>query len=251
VAVSASLPPLSNHGGSAVAALDGQCYLAPPAGRCNTGVNLHVKGHRSMFASIRCQFSVAAQPVPPSSTSALEVQEGHWHVGGVWLPVLRPLACPFSLSDPPHPSFRPRTPSSFSFQMSSETSSPRSLTPLQPSQFDSLDDVQNTPFSFLYDGRLPFRVRPRQMILLFAVAITTLILFSQRSLFLESSLDYRPPVSSPFAAVQATEPVVFALIMYSEDSAREGAVLLKVSARLGLMSRLGNRIPHIVRHNVY
>ncbi len=148
-------------------------------------------------------------------------------------------------------SFRPRTPSSFSFQMSSETSSPRSLTPLQPLQSDSLDNVQKTPFSLLYDGRLPFRVRPRQMILLFAAAITTLVLFSQRSLFLESSLDNRPPVSSPFAAVQTTEPVVFALIMYSENSAREGAILLKVSARLELMSRLGNRTHHIVRHNVY
>jgi hypothetical protein len=89
------------------------------------------------------------------------------------------------------------------------------------------------------------------MILLFAVAITTLLLFSQRSLFSESSLDDRPPTSSPFAAVQTTEPVVFALIMYSENSAREGAILLKVSARLGLMSRLGNRTHHIVRHNVY
>ena len=116
--------------------------------------------------------------------------------------------------------------------MSSETSSPCSLTPLQPLQLDSLDDVQKTPFSLLYDGRLPFRVRPRQMILLFAVAIATLVLFSQLCLFSESPLDYRPPVSSPFAAVQVTEPVVFALIMYSENSAREGAILLKVSPRL-------------------
>jgi len=191
-----------------------------------------------------CRFTYTWLPLPPYQRRRLRCRKDTGTFGDVWFGCAHALF--HSLT---HPSFRP--PLSFSFRMSSETSSPRSLTPLQPLQFDSLDDVQKTPFSLLYDGRLPFRVRPRQMILLFAAAITTLVLFSQRSLFLESSLDNRPPVSSPFAAVQTTEPVVFALIMYSENSAREGAILLKVSARLELMSRLGNRTHHIVRHNVY
>jgi hypothetical protein len=98
------------------------------------------------------------------------------------------------------------------------------------------DDVQEAPFSLTYDSRLPFRARPRHlMLLLLAAAAATLILLSQHPLLSESSLNPRPSISLKNGAaldyatvVQTVEPVVFALIMYSEASAREGAVLLKV-----------------------
>ena len=73
------------------------------------------------------------------------------------------------------------------------------------------------------------------MLLLFAAAVAILVLFSQRPLLSESSRNPRPPFSlengaapDSSTAVQTVEPVVFALIMYSEGSAREGAILLKV-----------------------
>ena len=71
------------------------------------------------------------------------------------------------------------------------------------------------------------------MFLLFAAAVATLLLLSQleRPFLLGSSLNPRPSISVNNGAALnpsiAVEPVVFALIMYTEGSAREGAVLLK------------------------
>ena len=111
------------------------------------------------------------------------------------------------------------------------SSSPYSPTPLKPLQLDGLDDIPETPSLLMYDGRLPFRVRPRHlMILLFTAVVAILVLFSLLS---ESSPD-QPTSVSPQNAVTITsstvEPVVFALIMYSGNSAREGAILLKVTS---------------------
>jgi len=127
------------------------------------------------------------------------------------------------------------------------SSSPSSFTPLRSRQSDSLDDVQATSFLLTSDGRRPFRARPRRlMMLLFAAAVATLVLFSQRSLISEyfqpyqASLIPHPLIPPSSAAPTATpvmqtevverpvEPVVFALLMYSETSAKEGAILLKV-----------------------
>jgi hypothetical protein len=66
------------------------------------------------------------------------------------------------------------------------------------------------------------------MFLLFAAAFATIILFSRNPLLAEpmgASLGFHslsPPQNG------AMEPVVFALIMFSESSATEGAILLKV-----------------------
>jgi hypothetical protein len=66
------------------------------------------------------------------------------------------------------------------------------------------------------------------MFLLFAAGLATIILLSRHSLLPEpigASLGFHsssPPQNT------AMEPVVFALIMFSESSATEGAVLLKV-----------------------
>lgn len=82
------------------------------------------------------------------------------------------------------------------------------------------------------------------MILLFATTVAILVLFSQRPLLSEYELVSRPLTTkkgsaSPTAtSVMQTEvverpvePVVFALIMYSESSAKEGAILLKVKSQ--------------------
>jgi hypothetical protein len=84
------------------------------------------------------------------------------------------------------------------------------------------------------------------MILLFAAAVATLVLFSQLERPLLSEYTQREPVprplthekgSSPPTAIpvmqtevveRPVEPVFFALLMYSETSAKEGAILLKV-----------------------
>jgi hypothetical protein len=88
-------------------------------------------------------------------------------------------------------------------------------------------DVQAIP---IYDGRLAVRTRPRRlMFLLFAAAFATIVLFSRHSFLTEpigASLGFHS--SSPPQNI-AMEPVVFALIMFSESSATEGAILLKVS----------------------
>lgn len=126
------------------------------------------------------------------------------------------------------------------------SSSPRSFTPLRPRRPDGLDDVQMTSFLLTSDGRWPFRIRPlRLMILLFAAAATTLVLFSQHPLLsgythpYQVSLVPRPstPLEDSASALtmqtedvqRPVEPVVFALLMYSETSAKEGAILLKVT----------------------
>jgi len=89
----------------------------------------------------------------------------------------------------------------------------------------SYDDVQATS---MYDGRRAVRTRPRRlMFLLFAAALALIILFSRHTLLAEptgAELGLHSP-SSP----QNMEPVVFALIMFGESSATEGAILLKVN----------------------
>lgn len=79
----------------------------------------------------------------------------------------------------------------------------------------------------MYDGRLVVRTRPRRlMFLLFAAAFATIILFSRYPSLADpmgSSLGHYSP------SLVAVEPVTFALIMFSESSATEGAILLKVS----------------------
>ena len=130
------------------------------------------------------------------------------------------------------------------------SSSPRFFTPLRPRQSDSLNDVRVTSFQLTSDGRSPFRTRPlRLMVLLFAAAVATLVLFSRRPLLSEHTQAYqassipRPsippensttPTATPVMQTEVVErpvePVVFALLMYSETSAKEGAILLKVTS---------------------
>lgn len=114
--------------------------------------------------------------------------------------------------------------------------SPRSPSPsdLEPLQLHSPDDVQETSFALPYDGRRSFRTKPRRLIvLLFVAAVAIIALFSERHLLSESSINPGLPDSlqnvAPPNAIQTVEPVVITLIMYSEDSAREGAILLKVT----------------------
>ena len=83
----------------------------------------------------------------------------------------------------------------------------------------------------MYDGRLAVRSRPRRlMFLLFAAAFATIVFFSRHPLLAEP-IGAKLGLHSPSALTQHTagEPVVFALIMFSESSATEGAILLKVS----------------------
>jgi hypothetical protein len=135
----------------------------------------------------------------------------------------------------------------FELSMSS-SSSPRSFTPVRPRQPDSLDDVLVTSLLLTSDGRRPFRTRPlrRLVTLLFAAAVATLVLFSQRPLLSEYSqpeLVPRPLTTEKGSALptatsvmqtevveRPVEPVIFALLMYSETSAKEGAILLKVTS---------------------
>ena len=82
----------------------------------------------------------------------------------------------------------------------------------------------------MFDGRLAARMPRRLMFLLVAVAFATVILFSRRPLLAEptgASLDLHSPSLPQNTPL---EPVVFALIIVSEDSAKEGAILLKVSS---------------------
>jgi hypothetical protein len=82
----------------------------------------------------------------------------------------------------------------------------------------------------MYDGRLAVRTRPRRlMYLLFAAAFAMIVLFSRHPSLAEpvgASLGLHSPSPPQNTAL---EPVVFALIMFSESSATEGAILLKVS----------------------
>jgi hypothetical protein len=82
----------------------------------------------------------------------------------------------------------------------------------------------------MYDGRLvAVRSRPRRlMFLLFAAVLATIVLFSRHLAEpIGASLGLHSLSTSPQNT--ALEPVVFALIMFSESSATEGAILLKVS----------------------
>jgi hypothetical protein len=125
-------------------------------------------------------------------------------------------------------------------------SSPRSPT---PPPIDAVDDVSMTSLLLACGGRRPLRTRPRRLLaLLFAAAVALLFLFSKYPLLSEQIQTYRAFVTSrpstsqkivsplgshvvPLVVVEhAVEPVVFALLMHSEVSAKEGAVLLKVES---------------------
>jgi hypothetical protein len=76
------------------------------------------------------------------------------------------------------------------------------------------------------------------MVLLFAVIFVVIILFSRRPFLAEPEPPelYGAPLglhaSATLAQHRSAEPVVFALIMYSESSAIEGAILMKVLLQL-------------------
>jgi hypothetical protein len=87
----------------------------------------------------------------------------------------------------------------------------------------------------MYEGRLAYRSRPRRlMVLLFAALFVIIILFSRQPFVAEpephesrgAALGFH--ATSPIAQHRHVEPVVFALVMYSESSATEGAILMKV-----------------------
>jgi hypothetical protein len=82
----------------------------------------------------------------------------------------------------------------------------------------------------MYEGRMGYTQLRHLLALLFAVAFVAIILFSRQSYGALFGLD--PSVSPQNALSSANqipdEPVVFALIMYSESSAKEGAILMKV-----------------------
>ena len=118
---------------------------------------------------------------------------------------------------------------------SSRSPSPSDLEPLRR---HSSDDVQETSFALPYDGRRSsFRTRPRRLlVLLFVAALAVIAVFLERYLLSEPSESPLYPSLPdtlqnvvPPSAIQPVEPVVITLIMYSEDSAREGAILLKVT----------------------
>jgi fatty acid desaturase len=83
-----------------------------------------------------------------------------------------------------------------------------------------------------YDGRMAFRTRPRRlMLLLFAAVFLTIVLFSRHepTQSYGASLGFAPQAPHDVASLARLHPVVFALIMYSEASAMEGAILVKVT----------------------
>lgn len=93
-------------------------------------------------------------------------------------------------------------------------------------------DFQTTPSLSMYEGRLGYRTRPRRLvILLLAATFIVIVLFSRHHFPAEPAQSpgalFRPHADS-LAPHPPVEPVVFALIMYSEGSATEGAILLKV-----------------------
>ena len=104
-------------------------------------------------------------------------------------------------------------------------------------------------------GRLPFRTRRRVTFLLVAAAFVSILLYSQQPLgekypracqsldpqitcVPELQVDYppltvtitrtAPPTTKTVIVEPPVQPVVFSLVMYSESSAKEGAVFLKV-----------------------
>jgi hypothetical protein len=83
----------------------------------------------------------------------------------------------------------------------------------------------------VHEGRMGCSTRPRQiMALLLAVTFLAIVWFSQQSYGALFGLDpsVSPQDALTFANQPQAEPVVFALIMYSETSAKEGAILIKV-----------------------
>jgi hypothetical protein len=91
-------------------------------------------------------------------------------------------------------------------------------------------DFQTTPTLSMYEGRLGYRTRPRRLvILLLAATFIVIVLFSRHHFPpAEPAQSLGAPHAGPLAQYPPVEPVVFALIMYSEGSATEGAILLKV-----------------------
>ena len=152
-------------------------------------------------------------------------------------------------------------------------SSRRSLAQQQP---HDLDEVYTTSSRLKYEARQHLRTRPRRvMVLLFAAAFVSVILFPwQHSLPVDyvqvqhyecpldsqtlSTCDLCESLPLPTHAVTTVspsihtvieppvEPVVFSLIMHSEPSAKEGAVLLKVYfiflVQLWPLSRITNPV---------
>ena len=105
----------------------------------------------------------------------------------------------------------------------------------------------------MHDARLAVRKRPRQfMFLLFGAAFSIIILLSRYSSFAEpmEATSLGPHSPSPFQNT-AVEPVNFALIMFTENSATEGAILVKVSylSNFECKSRLANKEEKVC-HNV-
>lgn len=78
------------------------------------------------------------------------------------------------------------------------------------------------------------------MFLLYAAVFLTIVLFSRLPFAPElpdgASLGFYHPPSPP--ALARLQPVVFALLMYSETSAMEGAILLKVLPLILYRSRV-------------
>lgn len=140
---------------------------------------------------------------------------------------------------------------------------------------DSTLDRSSTSSSN-YDGRNPLRTRPRRfMALIFAAGFAIVILLSQHPLLAEYTQSYRSSldahasdsptdmITAPSSVHTVTveverqlEPVVFALLMFSENSAKEGAILLKVPAFpleffFSIQIGLNNKSSRLVRDNVH
>ena len=129
-----------------------------------------------------------------------------------------------------------------------------------------------------WNGGIPFRTRRRVTFLLLAAAFASIVFYSQKPLgekypqacqSLDPQITCVPElqVNSPPLTVTITrtapsttetvvveppvQPVVFALVMYSESSAKEGAVLLKVSHLAFIIAALCNKASFSVRYHVH
>ena len=106
----------------------------------------------------------------------------------------------------------------------------------------------------MYEGRLGCSTRPRQsVVLLFAVTFVTIILLLPQyygALFgLDPTASHQNALSA--ANQHSREPVVFALIMYSESSAKEGAILMKVLLNLNKSRIWIMKVLAVVCHHVH
>jgi len=89
--------------------------------------------------------------------------------------------------------------------------------------------------TMMFEGRLGCSTRPRQLaVLLFSVIFVGTILLSRQ--YYGALFRLGPSASPQNLNALPTEPVVFALIMYSESSAKEGAILMKVLLHLNRSS---------------